>query len=118
MQEKMRKLVEESTTRKKEKKKQKEKEKTKKVVSNSASLGKPGAQAAQAKSNSINTDSVDDSIASVVSGADIKMAGDVQHPAPSRSFMLHHPAAAGANAATKPPKNKGEGSPSFVLKRF
>ncbi|KAK9707917.1 Bromodomain extra-terminal - transcription regulation [Popillia japonica] len=108
MQEKMRKLVEESTTRKKEKKKQKEKEKSKKVVTHSSSLGKPGAQAAQAKSNSINTDSVDDSIASVVSGADIKMAGDVQHPAPSRSFMLHHPAAAGANAATKPPKTKGQ----------
>ncbi|KRT80989.1 hypothetical protein AMK59_5833, partial [Oryctes borbonicus] len=108
MQERMRKLVEESTTRKKEKKKQKEKEKSKKVVTNSSSLGKPGAQAAQAKSNSINTDSVDDSIASVVSGADIKMAGDVQHPAPSRSFMLHHPATAGANAATKPPKTKGQ----------
>lgn len=114
MQEKMRKLVEESGKKKKEKKKQKEKDKdkNKKLVpnsSNSSNMGKPGAHGALTKSNSIITDSVDDSIASVVSGADLKMTGDLQHPASSKSLGMHHSMAAGANAATKPPKsNKGE----------
>lgn len=117
MQEKMRKLVEESGKKKKEKKKQKEKDKdkTKKLVPNSSNMGKPGAHGALTKSNSIITDSVDDSIASVVSGADLKMTGELQHPAGSKSLGVHHAMAAGANAATKPPKSKGETAHSSTL---
>lgn len=107
MQEKMRKLVEESTKKKKAKKKAKEAEKAKKVVTNSSSLGKPGAHGALTKSNSIITDTVDDSIASVVSGADMKLPpSDVHHPPPSKSLNMHH-SLPGANTAAKPPKNKG-----------
>lgn len=110
MQEKMRKLVDESTKKKKEKKKQKskDKDKSKKMVPNSSSMGKPGAHGALTKSNSIIQDSVDDSIASVVSGADLKITGDAHHPPANKSLNMHHSVAAGANAATKPPKSKGE----------
>ncbi|XP_017782486.1 PREDICTED: bromodomain-containing protein 2-like isoform X4 [Nicrophorus vespilloides] len=106
MQERISKLMEESDKKKKEKKK---KDKSKKMVANCSSLGKPGAIA---KSNSIITDSVDDSIASVVSGADLKMGtGDVHHPATGKSLNMHHTMAAAANAATKPPKSKGVRGP-------
>lgn len=117
MQEKMRKLVEESTKKKKEKKKQKDKDKdkSKKMIPNSSSMGKPGAHGALTKSNSILTDSVDDSIASVVSGADVKMGGDMHHPSANKSLNMHHTVAAGANAAAKPPKNKGEAFNSFLM---
>lgn len=109
MQEKMRKLVEESSKKKKEKKKQKDKDKGgKRIVSNSSSLGKPGAHGALTKTNSIITDSVDDSIASVVSGADLKVGPDIHHPTGGKSLNMHHTVAAGANAASKPPKSKGE----------
>lgn len=110
MQEKMRKLVEESSKKKKEKKKRKEKDKTKRVVTNSSSLGKPGgAHGAPSKSNSAVTDSVDDSIASVVSGADVKVGVDMHHHPPGgKSINMHHPMAAGANAAAKPPKSKSK----------
>lgn len=108
MQEKMRKLVEESTKKKKEKKKQKDKDKTKRMVPNSSSLGKPGAHGALTKTNSIITDSVDDSIASVVSGADLKVGADIPHPTGGKSLNMHHTVAAGANAAAKPAKSKGE----------
>lgn len=114
MQEKMRKLVEESSKKKKEKKKRKEKDKSKRVVTNSSSLGKPGAHGAPTKSNSVITDSVDDSIASVVSGADVKVGGaDMHHPTGGKSINMHHPMAAGANAAAKPPKSKGEVETSY-----
>lgn len=118
MQEKMRKLVEESGKKKKEKKKQKDKDGKggKKLVANSSSnLGKPGAHGALAKANSIMaTDSVDDSIASVVSGADLKMA-DLHHPAGSKALAMHHSMAAAGNAANKPPKSKGQAH-SFKFK--
>lgn len=103
----MRKLVEESSKKKKAKKKAKEAEKAKKVVANSGSLGKPGAHATLTKPNSIITDSVDDSIASVVSGADMKLPpSDMHHAAATKSLNMHHPMA-GPNAAIKPPKSKG-----------
>lgn len=101
--------MEESSKKKKEKKKRKEKEKTKRVVTNSSSLGKPGAHGAPTKSNSAITDSVDDSIASVVSGADVNKVGvDMHHPPGGKSINMHHAMAAGANAAAKPPKSKGK----------
>lgn len=138
----MRKLVEESTKRKKEKKKQKRKEKTKKPTqqtlpnNNSNSMGKPGTHGALSKSNSI-VDSVDDSIASVVSGADLKLgaaggggiggigggnnSGGIDvHNNPSsaaaaaaatanKSLNMHHNmASTGGNAASKTAKSKGE----------
>lgn len=108
MQEKMRKLVEESGKKKKEKKKQKEKDKSKRTITNSSSLGKPGSHGALLKSNSIITDSVDDSIASVVSGADLKVGADLHHPSGGKSLNMHHAVTAGANAAAKPPKTKGK----------
>lgn len=114
MQEKMRKLVEESSKKKKEKKKRKEKDKSKRVVTNSSSLGKPGAHGAPTKLNSALTDSVDDSIASVISGADVKVGVDMHHPPGGKSVNMHHPMAAAANAAAKPPKSKGK--MLFILK--
>lgn len=113
----MRKLVEESSKKKKEKKKRKEKDKTKRVVTNSSSLGKPGAHGAPSKSNSAMTDSVDDSIASVVSGADVKVGVDVHHPPGGKSMNMHHPMAAGANAAARPPKSKGKLQFCFLAER-
>lgn len=120
MQEKMRKLVEESTRKKKEKKKNKLKKKTTVggtvsavAVPNSSSTGKPGAHGGLNKSNSL-VDSVDDSIASVVSGGDIKMIGGegaANHPASTKSLNVHHNmAGAGANASAqaKTAKTKGE----------
>ncbi|XP_044756346.1 bromodomain-containing protein 3-like isoform X2 [Coccinella septempunctata] len=102
IQEKIKSLEEESLKKKKEKKKAKEK--PKKVLPNSSSgMGKPSSHAL--KSNSVMSDSVDDSIASVVSGADLKMAGDAHHSAGSKSINMHHNAAPAANA--KPPKSKG-----------
>lgn len=94
MQEKMRKFVEESIKRKKAKKKAKEAEKSsKKLVTNSS------------------LDTVEDSIASVISGADVKLPpADAHHPTPSKSLNMHHPMA-GPNAAVKPPKNKGVRGP-------
>lgn len=108
MQEKMRKLVEESSKKKKEKKK-KDKP-TKKMIANSSTMGKPGAHSAL-KTNSIISDSVEDSIASVVSGADLKIppTGDAQHHPPAaggKSINMHHMPAGSANAL-KPPKSKG-----------
>ncbi|CAH1119082.1 unnamed protein product [Phaedon cochleariae] len=125
MQEKMRKLVELSSKTKK-KEKSKDKVKPKKGPSAAAaasipnsssggggggggtSLGKPGAHVALNKSNSV-ADSVDDSIASVVSGADLKMAVEAHHPPASKSLNVHHNAGAGANASAqaKTPKTKG-----------
>lgn len=131
MQEKMRKLVEESTKRKKEKKKQKQKEKNKKSTqalpnsSSNNSMGKPGAHGALSKTNSI-VDSVDDSIASVVSGADLKIAGggggDV-HNNPSsastnKSLNMHHNMAPTAGNAAKMPKSKGEIVKQNALKNY
>ncbi|RZB40813.1 bromodomain-containing protein 3-like, partial [Asbolus verrucosus] len=94
MQEKMRKLVEESSKKKKEKKKQKEKDKSKKVMANSSSM-----------------DSVEDSIASVVSGADLKMPTDTQHPVAGKSMNMHHMAAGANTSSLKPPKSKGVRGP-------
>ncbi|XP_049820910.1 bromodomain-containing protein 3-like isoform X4 [Aethina tumida] len=108
MQEKMRKLMEESTKRKKEKKKLKEKDKAKKVLPNSNnSIGKPGAHGALIKSNSV-VDSVDDSNPGVVSGADLKIVGDTHHPT-GKSLNMHHNAGAGANAATTTKSTKSKG---------
>ncbi|KAJ8945813.1 hypothetical protein NQ314_009035 [Rhamnusium bicolor] len=109
MQEKMRKLVEESSKKKKEKKKNKVKTKkssSSSLPNSSSSMGKPGAHGALNKPNSV-ADSVDDSIASVVSGADLKIAGDTHHPTANKSLM-HHNMAAGANASAqaKTPKSK------------
>lgn len=118
MQEKMRKLVEESTKKKKEKKKQKEKEKTKKVMPNSSSMGKPGAHNALTKTNSVISDSVEDSIASVVSGADLKMStGEQVGAGGGKSMNMHHMAAAAGAAppntssSLKPPKSKSVRGP-------
>lgn len=115
MQEKMRKLMEESTKRKKEKKKLKEKDKAKKALPNSNnSIGKPGAHGALIKSNSV-VDSVDDSNPGVVSGADLKIVGDTHHPT-GKSLNMHHNAGAGANAATttKSTKSKGRTQSNFT----
>lgn len=114
MQEKMRKLVEESSRKKKEKKKNKIKNKkstSSSLPNSSSSLGKPGAHGALNKPNSV-VDSVDDSIASVVSGADLKIAGDAHHPTANKSLNMHHNLAAGGNASAqaKTPKSKGEKS--------
>ncbi|XP_018572720.1 bromodomain-containing protein 3 isoform X2 [Anoplophora glabripennis] len=111
MQEKMRKLVEESSRKKKEKKKNKIKTKksTSSSLPNSSSgMGKPGAHGALNKPNSV-VDSVDDSIASVVSGADLKIGGDAHHPTANKSLNMHHNLAAGGNASAqaKTPKSKG-----------
>ncbi|KAG5896493.1 hypothetical protein JTB14_005870 [Gonioctena quinquepunctata] len=124
MQEKMKKLVEETSKKKKEKKKGpkvKPKKPTPSTVTatalpnSSSSLGKPGAHGALNKPNSL-ADSVDDSIASVVSGADLKLAAAEaahHHPAtaaaPNKSLNMHHNMAAGANASAqaKTPKSKG-----------
>lgn len=120
----MRKLVEESSKRKKEKKKAKDK--TKKVIPNSSSMGKPGAHNALAKSNSIISDGVDESMQNSVSGGGPdgnKMtttggAGTndgIPHPSVGggKSINMHHmgPSAAAvsapnANASAKPPKSK------------
>ncbi|CAH1164402.1 unnamed protein product [Phyllotreta striolata] len=152
LQEKMRKLVEESSRRKKEKKKNKMKKKPSGgggggssavaagALPNSSSggggLGKPSGHGALKSNNNSIADSVDDSIASVVSGADMKMsgvgaatvAGDAHHHAgggggggatahasgvlqhAGKSLSMHHNmAAAGANASAQPktPKTKG-----------
>lgn len=130
MQERMRKLVEESTRKKKEKKKNKLKKKaagsgavSAVALPNSSSTGKPGAHGAINKTNSL-VDSVDDSIASVVSGGDMKMsggeAGTTHHPAAAKSLSVHHNmAAAGANATAqvKTSKTKGENCMfQFILK--
>ncbi|XP_031333781.1 bromodomain-containing protein 3-like isoform X3 [Photinus pyralis] len=111
MQEKMRKFVEESIKRKKAKKKAKEAEKSKKLVTNS-NIGKPAAHNnAPVKPNNVVTDTVDDSIASVVSGADAKLPpADPHHPQPSKSLNMHH-SMTGPNATTKPPKSKGVRGP-------
>lgn len=131
MQEKMRKLVEESTRKKKEKKKSKLKSKkgssqvstvnlTTLPNSSSGSLGKPGAHhSALNKPNSI-ADSVDDSIASVVTGAEIKgPGGDATHQMPHHATAnkgLHNMAAgANASAQAKTPKTKGEMSNKFIM---
>ncbi|XP_056643445.1 homeotic protein female sterile-like isoform X2 [Diorhabda sublineata] len=139
MQEKMRKLVDESSRRKKEKKKDKVKKKPTSGASianaslstlpnsSSAGMGKPGSGGHGSlnksnNNNSITADSVDDSIASVVSGADLKMAGSdshhpqtgaatTHHPPAGKSINMHHNMAAnaGANASAqaKTPKSKG-----------
>ncbi|XP_045467510.1 bromodomain-containing protein 3-like isoform X2 [Harmonia axyridis] len=106
IQEKIKSLEEESSKKKKEKKKAKEKP-NKKVLPNSSSsgMGKPSSHAN--KSNSVMSDSVDDSIASVVSGADLKMAGEAHHSAGKSSLNMHHNAAPAPNANAKPPKSKG-----------
>ncbi|XP_074029137.1 bromodomain-containing protein 3 isoform X2 [Leptinotarsa decemlineata] len=111
MQEKMKKLVEESTKKKKEKKKTKVKPKKPPAAAlpnSSSSIGKPGAHGALNKPNSL-ADSVDDSIASVVSGADLKIAAEAHHPTANKSLNMHHNMAAGANASAqaKTPKSKG-----------
>ncbi|KAJ8917153.1 hypothetical protein NQ315_012645 [Exocentrus adspersus] len=96
MQEKMRKLVEESSRKKKrEKEEQGEDEEVDVVVV---------AEQQQQRG-------VDDSIASVVSGADLKMSGEATHhpTAAGKSLNMHHNMAAGANASAqaKTPKSKG-----------
>lgn len=110
LQEEVIKLSEEMKRRRKEKKKQKNKEKNKRMVPNNSNSGKISAHVAQTKTNSVNVDNVDNSIASVVSGADIKApTSDIlQHSTSNRSFVLQHPTPAPANtAATKPTKSKG-----------
>lgn len=127
MQERMRKLVEESSKRKKEKKKAKDK--TKKVMPNSSSMGKPGAHNALAKSNSMISDGVDESMQNAVSGGGpdgnkMTSAGGpggvgtndgILHPSVGggKSINMHHMAptaaaanAPNANASAKPPKSK------------
>ncbi|KAL3276448.1 hypothetical protein HHI36_011829 [Cryptolaemus montrouzieri] len=106
MQEKIKSLEEESLKKKKEKKKAKEKPKKLLPNSSSAGMGKPASHALN-KSNSVMSDSVDDSIASVVSGADLKITGDGHHPTGGKSINMHHNAAPAANANAKPPKSKG-----------
>lgn len=106
--------MEESSRKKKEKKKNKIKNKkstSSSLPNSSSSLGKPGAHGALNKPNSV-VDSVDDSIASVVSGADLKIAGDAHHPTANKSLNMHHNLAAGGNASAqaKTPKSKGEKS--------
>lgn len=137
MQEKMKKLVEESSKRKKEKKKNKVKKKpggvstaasASTLPNSSSGLGKPSGHGALKSNNNSIADSVDDSIASVVSGADLKMSGvgsnasveshhpaggaqgtGAQHPTNKSLNMHHNMAAAGANASAqaKTPKSKG-----------
>lgn len=105
IQEKIKTLEEESIKKKKEKRKRKEK--AKKLLANSNSgMGKPAAHAM--KSNSVMSDSVDDSIASVVSGADLKMTGDAHHGTGNKSLNMHHNAAPASSANAKPPKSKGK----------
>lgn len=117
-------MVEESTRKKKSKKKAKEK--TKKPVPNISGLGggKPGAHGALTKANNVVTsDSVDDSIASVVSGHDLNAATpkSVHHPVPGsvgKSINMHNTMTAAANATVKAPKSKGKtmtASLRFVL---
>lgn len=106
MQEKMRKLVEESSSKKKAKKKQKEKHK--KGSTQNSNITKPAGHGIIPKQNSLVTDNVGASIASVAMGAgDVKMPIDVHHPPPSKSLHHLHPAGpANANSA-KPAKSKG-----------
>lgn len=100
MQEKMRKLAEESGRKKKIKKKKKEKKKGAPVNSG---LGKPGGHSAMMKNSSLVTDSIGDSIASVAMGAgDVKLPGQV-HQAPAKGGLM--PGA--AQAANKAAKTKG-----------
>lgn len=112
MQEKMRKLVEETGNKKKKEKKKDKDKSNKKVMANSSSMGKPGAHAALTKSNMIISDSVDDSIASVVSGADLKLSGDLQQHSTGKSINMHHNMTTGGNnnpnAMNKVPKSKGK----------
>lgn len=119
MQEKMRKLVEESTKKKKEKKKNKVKKKpvsagpvsNASTLPNSSSSGKPGAHPPLTKTNSL-VDSVDDSIASVVSETSL-------HPGANKALNATHnnmAASAGANASNVQPKTaktKGEDDSHF-----
>lgn len=112
MQERMRKLVDESTRKKKTKKKAKEKVKKPTVNSTGIGGGKPSAHGALTKANNaVTSDSVDDSIASVVSGHDLNVTPKgVHHPAPSGGKSMntmHNTINATANATVKAPKSKG-----------
>lgn len=105
MQEKMRKLVEESTTKKKAKKKQKEKHKEKHKTPNS-NITKPVGHGPVTKSNSLVADNVSAGVQGVTVSADVKVTPDLHHVPPSKS--LHVPAGpANANSA-KPAKSKGK----------
>lgn len=115
MQEKMRKLVEESSTKKKAKKKTtKEKHKKPTGTQNNMS-GKPGGHHGHGhgpggKANSLVSDTVGASIASVVQGAgDVKLPADAHHPPPAKGSLhhMHLPAQTNANSA-KPVKSKGK----------
>ncbi|KAK9884638.1 hypothetical protein WA026_007476 [Henosepilachna vigintioctopunctata] len=104
IQDKIKSLEEESLKKKKEKKKAKEK--PKKLIPNNTGMGKPASHALN-KSSLVMSDSVDDSIASVVSGADLKMAADNHHATGGKSINMHHNAVPATNANAKPPKSKG-----------
>lgn len=107
MQEKMRKLVEESTTKKKAKKKSKEKHPKKGSTANN--MAKLMGHGAATKANSLLTDNIGASIASVASGAgDVKLPADAHHPLPSKNLQhMHMTTPANANSA-KPAKSKGK----------
>lgn len=108
MQEKMRKLVEESSSKKKAKKKQKEKHK--KTTTQNSNMTKPIGHGTVPKTNSLVSDNVGASIASVAMGAgDVKMPADMHHPPPSKSLhhIAHPTGPANVNSA-KPAKSKGK----------
>lgn len=114
MQERMRKLVEESSTKKKAKKKLKDKEKMKKPPVGNNMSGK-GNHTAGGKNNSLVNDSIGASIASVVMGAgDVRLPGDMHHVPPPASKSLatmHHASSVHTPhlpATAKAAKSKGK----------
>lgn len=129
LQEKIRKLVEESSRKKKEKKKNKLKKKSTTatisavaVPNSSSSTGKPGAHGSLNKTSSL-VDSVEDSIASVVSGGDIKMnvgeSGATHHAAATKAVNVHHHVAAtGANASTQAKTTKAKGKRTKLFPKY
>lgn len=120
MQEKMRKLVEESSTKKKAKKKT-VKEKHKKPMGTQNNMsgksgGHHGHHGPGGKANSLVSDTVGASIASVVQGAgDVKLPGDAHHPPPGKGSLhhMHLPAQTNANSA-KPVKSKGKIRSTYI----
>ncbi|XP_044728855.1 bromodomain-containing protein 2-like isoform X2 [Chrysoperla carnea] len=117
MQERMRKLVEESSSKKKAKKKQKEKEKMKKPTVSGSGLSGKGSHNVGSKNNSVVTDSVGASIASVAMGAGDVRLPDLHHATPpaskSLASALHHTPAHPPHLppTAKAPKSKGVRGP-------
>lgn len=120
MQERMRKLVEESSSKKKAKKKQKEKEKMKKPTVSGSGLSGKGSHNVGSKNNSVVTDSVGASIASVAMGAGDVRLPDLHHATPpaskSLASALHHTPAHPPHLppTAKAPKSKGKYSILFI----